>query len=288
MILSEFDYMKPSTLEEAVKLKLANKNSRILAGGTDLFVKMRDNKVRPDMIIDIKGIPGMDEISWKDGFITIGAAVAWTTIKEDEKIESHFPALHQAASSFGCYEVRNRATLGGNLSNAAPGCEGGGPCVVYEARTVIYGPEGYREIPVLEFFRGPGRNDLKEGEILTAVKFPIYPESAKSAYRRASRVKGQDLATCAITVMVLNPDNIMSREVRVGLSAMARTPIRAPELESLLSNKKIDREILELAKTWLRGNLYPRKSSLRGSPDYKKDVLGGFLEEILVGMKMVV
>ena len=288
MILADFDYIKPKTLKEASDVLLEYKNSRILGGGTDLFVKMRDGKIRPEKVVDIKDIEELNKIEWQEGFLKLGSAVTWTQIKEDEKIKKHFPALHQASSHFGCYEIRNRATIGGNLANAAPGSEGGGPCVVYEAITVIYGPGGFREVPINEFYVGPGRTSMKDGEFLAAVKLPIYRENVKSAYRRAARVKGQDLATCAITLMVINPDDIKSREVRTGLSAVARTPSRAPELEEMLSKKEITRETLKTAKTWLKANLYPRASSLRGSPDYKKKVLGGFLEEMLDEFGMIV
>lgn len=288
MILADFDYIKPKTLKEASDYLLEHKNARILAGGTDLLVKMRSGSLRPEKVVDIKDIPELNIIVWEEGSLSIGANVTWTQIKENEKIKKHFPALHQAAGFFGCYEIRNRATIGGNLANAAPGSEGGGPSVVYEVSLTLYGLDGYREIPVNEFLTGPGKTSLKDGEILTSIKFPIPPANAKSAYRRAARVKGQDLATCAITVMALNPDDAVVREIRVGLSAVAKTPARMPELEALLSNKDIDAETLELAKIWMTGNLYPRASSLRGTPNYKKKVLGGFLEEILDEMGLLV
>ena len=288
MILADFDYIKPKTLKEASNYLLEHKNARILAGGTDLLVKMRSGSLRPEKVVDIKDIPELKNIEWDERTLSIGANVTWTEIKENEKITKYFPALHQAASFFGCYEVRNRATIGGNLANAAPGSEGGGPCVVYEVTVTLYGQDGYREIPVNEYLTGPGKTSLKVGEILTAIKFPIPPANARSAYRRAARVKGQDLATCAITLMALNPDDASVREIRVGLSAVARTPARMPELEAILSHKNIDTETLNLAKTWLMNNLYPRASSLRGTPDYKKKVLGGFLEEILDEMGLLV
>lgn len=287
MIMTDFDYIKPGSLESASKILIEDKNSRILAGGTDLFVKIRGGRIRPEKVVDIKGIPGLDEITWGEEGLSIGATATWTQINENERIEKHFPAIVQASSSFGCYDIRNRATLGGNLANGAPGAEGGGPSFIYNAKVKIFGPDGYRTMLVEEFLVGPGRTDLKEGEILTSIIFSLFPAGTKSAYRRASRVKGQDLATCAISVLVLNPDEVVSREVRVALSAVARTPICPAELTSILSYKEINDEVLELAKIWMRGNLYPRASSLRGSPDYKKLVLGGMLEDILIEFNMI-
>lgn len=281
MILAEFDYIKLDTLMEVSKYLLENRNSRIVAGGTDLFVKMRDGGVRPEKVVDIKGIEELHGMTWEEGTLSIGAAVTWTEIKENSDVQKHFPALIHAASNFGCFEIRNRATLGGNLSNAAPGCEGGCPCLIYEAVIKIFGPDGYRETPLNEFFVGPGRTSLKEGEILVSIKLPILPEGTVSAYRRASRVKGQDLATTGMAVLVVNPKDTASRKIRVALSAVARTPLRPMELEELLSHKELDPETMEQAMAWLRNNLYPRASSLRGSPDYKKIVLGTILEDIL-------
>ncbi|MCD4785714.1 MAG: xanthine dehydrogenase family protein subunit M [Candidatus Eremiobacteraeota bacterium] len=285
--MTDFDYIKPESLESAVKILLEDKNSRVLAGGTDLFVKIRGGRIRPKKVVDIKGIPGLDEITWDEEGLSIGATATWTQINENERIKKHFPALIQASSSFGCYDIRNRATLGGNLANGAPGAEGGSPSLIYDAEVKIFGTGGYRTIPVEKFLLGPGKTDLKEGEILTSIIFPLFPAGTKSAYRRASRVKGQDLATCALSVLVLNPDEVVSRKVRVALSAVARTPICPAELTTILSYKEINGEVLELAKVWIKGNLYPRASSLRGSPDYKKLVLGGMLEDILLDFDMI-
>jgi len=107
------------------------------------------------------------------------------------------------------------------------------------------------------------------------------PENSRSAYRRTARVKGQDLATCAMTIMAVNPDNPELREIRTALSAVEKTPTRPPELEEILSHKPITSEILKKAKDWMRENLHPRASSLRGTPDYKREVLGGILEILL-------
>lgn len=287
MIMTEFDYIKPSTLEEASDVLLHNKNSRILAGGTDLFVKIRNKQIKPDVLVDIKGIDGLDQIHWNEGSLFIGVNVTWTQIKENQDIAAHYPALIQAASVFGCYEVRNRATLGGNIANAAPGCEGGGPCLIYDASVKIYGPDGYRTIPLNKFFTGPGRTVLKEGEILTQIIFPAVSPAAKSIYKRASRTKGQDLASCAITFYADKLEESAAGEVRLAMAAAAPTPARFPELENLLSYKIIDGETLELAKVWMKRNLYPRASSLRGTPRYKKIILGNLLEEILLELKLL-
>lgn len=287
MLSADFEYVKPDSLEDAVEILLKNRNSRILAGGTDLIVKIRGGSLNPGLVVDIKGIDSLNRIDWSEGYISIGAGVTWNRIKYDRLVNEHFPALIHASQSFGCYEVANRATLGGNLANGAPGAEGGCPCAVYGAEIEIFGPDGRRIVPLNQFLLGPGHTALKDGEILISVRMPAGSPGSKSAYRRASRVRGQDLATCGIAVMVLNPDGITDRKVRVALSAVAKTPYRPPELEDMLSGRVIDEEVMGKVRAWLMGNLYPRASSLRGSPDYKKRVLGALLEDILSDFGMI-
>lgn len=287
MILSKFDMVSPKTVEEAAALLKEHKNSLVLAGGTDLLIKIRSGSHRPEMVVDIKKIDGLDRIEWEMGHLFIGACADWTQINRNSEIRKHFPALYDASKEFGCFEIRNRATIGGNICNASPGAEAGGPAVVYEAEVMTDGVNGKRKMPVTDFIKGPGRTALEQGEIMTGILLPAPPENSKSAYRRTARVKGQDLATCATTVMAVNPDNPEEREIRVGLSAVLKTPSRSDELEKILSKKKIDKDVLDRAKSWLFNNLHPRASSLRGTPDYKRHVMGGMLEILLEDMGVV-
>ena len=220
MIMHDFDYYRPDTLKEASTLLSQHNNSMVLAGGTDLLVKMRGGKHRPDRVVDVKAIDGLDCICWREGDLFIGANVTWTQLKNDETVKTHFPALHQSCRRFGCFEIRNRATLGGNVCSASPGCESGGPLVVYEALVEIYGPTGIRREPVVTFITGPGRTSLKSGELVSGVLIPRTLPKTRSAYRRIARVQGQDLATCAVTVLAVNPDDPKTRQVRVGMSAV--------------------------------------------------------------------
>lgn len=281
MAMTAFDYHRPKTLETASKLLLEHKNSMILAGGTDLFVKMRKGSHRPDVLIDVKSIQEVSGFAWEEGRMFIGAAVTWTEIKMNEAIRKYFPALHQAACNFGCQEIRNRATIGGNICSASPGAESGGPGLVYDASVKLWKKSGERIIPLKDFMTGPGQTALLSGEIMTGLLLPKPPENCRSAYRRTARVRGQDLATCAITVMAVNPDIPPTREIRVALSAVLKTASRPPELEEILSKKRITSEVLEKAKTWLRDNLHPRASSLRGTPDYKREAMGGMLQILI-------
>lgn len=281
MITAEFDYFAPTTVKEASQLLTERKNSMILAGGTDILIRVRNGAHRPARLVDIKNIKQLKRIEWVKEGLFIGSCVTWTQIKENPIVKDNFPALHQASQRFGCREIRNRATIGGNICNASPGAEAGGPAVVYEALIKVESLNGKKLVPVNKFITGPGRTSLQTGEITTGVILPKPPQNSRSAYRRTARVKGQDLATCAITIMAVNPETPESREIRAGLSAVMKTPFRPPELEKILSQKPITREVLKQAKQWMRDNLHPRASSLRGTPDYKREVIGGMLEILL-------
>jgi aerobic carbon-monoxide dehydrogenase medium subunit len=248
---------------------------------------MRNGSHSPDRVIDIKNISELNKIGWENGKLFVGASTTWTDIKNNADLAKHFPAFPQAAGVFGCHEVRNRATLGGNICHASPGAEAGGPCVVYEAKVKLWNNGKERVIPITDFITGPGKTSIEHGEIMMGILIPLLPEGSLSAYRRAARVKGQDLATCAVTVAVVNPGETANRRFRVGLSAVMKTPSRSPELEEMLSGKIITEDVLESAKLWLRENLHPRASSLRGTPGYKRDVMGGMLEILLREMKVM-
>jgi len=281
MIASTFNYHKPSTLREASETLTLYKNSMIMGGGTDLIVRMRNGTQSPENVVDVKGIDELNKIYWDGEGLFIGAAISITQVKNNTDVKERFPALHQASCVFGCSEIRNRATIGGNLCNASPGAETAGPLLIYNSTAKIWSEGKIKSLPLSDFFTAPGRTALKHGEILTGVTIPTPPAGALSSYRRAARVKGQDLATCAISVMIVNPKKLQEREIRIALSAVMKTPSRARELEKILSGRAITPEVLTEAKNWMRNNLYPRASSLRGTPDYKKDVLCGMLEIIL-------
>jgi CO/xanthine dehydrogenase FAD-binding subunit len=149
---------------------------------------------------------------------------------------------------------------------------------VLEAECVLHGPDGERTIPTADFYRGPGRSALGRGEILKALRVPIAPRSARSAYLRRSRVRGMDLAGLNLALLVLDAAEPARRVVRVAMGAVAGTPIRAPAVESLLSGAPITRARLDQAQAALSGSIAPRATSLRASPEYKQAMVAHLLE----------
>jgi CO/xanthine dehydrogenase FAD-binding subunit len=198
-------------------------------------------------------------------------------------VTEHFPVLVQAARVFACNEIRHRATIGGNIAHASPGAEFGTPLVVLDASALIEGVAGQRQVPIEQFFLGPGRSclDRAKGEWLAALRVPILKVPTAMAYRRYSRVKGMDLACAALSVLVKEPAVVARREVRLALGAVAPVPALRKEAGALLSRCAWTVEVVERAKQAMLAGIEPRRSSIRSTPEYKKHILGVYLEDTL-------
>ncbi len=287
-MLYEFDYYAPKTIKEASELLLNLPDAKIMAGGTDLLVNIRAGKERPSAVIDIKRIKGLNQIEWKGNYLSIGALTLFNQLLENDIIRNKYKVLYECASVMGCYEIRNKATIGGNIMNASPGAESGSPLFVLEAEVVLEDGENKRQLKISEFVKGVGKTDIKRGEILTEILIPKYPDNMRSTYFRGRRVKGMDLASLNLAMLILNPDDDSDREIRVAMGAVHITPLRIPEIEEMLSKKKLTVEILEKVKKRVAELINPRATSLRATPEYKKVMVGNFIEmglEKLLGMK---
>ena len=280
-MLRPFDYYSPKTLEEACKLLHDIEDACILAGGTDLLVKIRDGKHKAPAVVDIKAIKELEKISVDDDELVIGALATVTDLLEWLKKNPHpqLDLLKEAGEVFGCLEIRHRATVCGNIAHASPGAEFGSPMFVLEAKAVIHGPKGERTLPVDEFYKGPTWNALEKGELLKALRLPIPAKSSKSHYRRSSRIKGMDLASMNVALLVINPDNEKERKVRIAMGAVWKVPLRAREVEEMLSGSPISKEKLALAGQKLSDSINPRASSLRATPEYKKAMVAHITED---------
>ena len=284
-MMMPFDYHRPRDLSEALESLRQIPGAMVLAGGTDLLVKMRRGKLRPPALVDIKGLEDCRGIARENGHLSIGALTDFQELLESDLVRERCEVLHQAARVMGCYEIRRRATLGGNVVNASPGAESGSPLAVLEAQIELAGLDGRRRLPVAEFWQGPGRTALAPGELLVRVLIPELPSGSRGLYRRRSRVRGMDLASMNAAVVILHPRTIDRREVRIALGAMAPTPVRAGPIERMLAGREIDEQLLGRLRTEISRDLHPRATSLRASPEYKKHMAGalvaGALKELL-------
>ncbi|MGE5586438.1 MAG: FAD binding domain-containing protein [Bacillota bacterium] len=266
-MLLPFDYVRARSREEAVDLACrAGADGKFLAGGTDLLVRMHDRQLRPRVVIDLKGIDGMQAIGCCDSEgLVIGAATPLNRLITDGAVRSKYCLLAEAAHTVGSLQIRNRASLGGNISNASPAADTAPALLLYEAEIVTWGPSGPREIPVGEFFRGPGTAALAEGEFVFQIRLPVLKERSYGVYLKLGRTSAVDLAIASVAVLALE-----GGEVRIALGAVAPTPIRVKEAEAIVRSRKDEGAIREAAAT-ARRRAAPI-SDIRASKEYRLEM----------------
>ncbi len=266
------EYVKPGGLAEAVSL-LRQDDACALAGGTDVVVQMREGKLRPRLVVDIKGLAELQGITGQSGGVWVGALVTMAEIVKSPLLQA-YRAVVQGAGCMGCCEIRHRATIGGNVGNASPSGDAAVPLLVFHPQVVIHGPGGQRHLPLANFFRGAGKTVLQPGELIKGFLLP--PPPAFSLYMRHTRVKGMDLAGVSLAAAIDRQG-----QVTVSMGAVAPTPTRFPQVEELLSGRPLSWEVIAQAAEVLSAAITPRATSLRATPAYKKEMAKVFLHTAL-------
>ena len=257
--MRRFEYARPSTLTEAIAL-LAGEgaNARVLAGGTDLLIRLRDRTLTPALVVDVKRIPEMQpSITEGDGAVRVSAGTTITEVMESEVMRRLYPALAEAARYVGSVQIRNRATLCGNQCNASPAADTATPLLVYGAVVVIAGPSGERRVPLDEFFVRSGVTTLAAGELVTAIVLPLPSGSSRSAFQRRTRRRGHDLASVTVSVAFANDG------VRLAYGSLGPRP------RLLVGDPGSAEELLERA-VW---EASPSPTSVRAGPEYRLAML---------------
>ena len=269
--LPSFDYVRAASADEAVGLLTEHGNTaRLLMGGTDLFPNMRDGKLRPQVVVDVKGLPGLRDIGYDESRgLTVGAAVTMNELARHPDVRAHYPLLAEAASTVASYQIRNRATLGGNLCNASPCADTTPAALVLGAGLVLYGPEGEREVPAEAFFLGPGQTVLQPTELLLAVRLPLPPARSAGRYLKLGRQRSGDLALVGVAVQGFVDGTASGVRFRVGLASVAPTAIRAREAEEVLAVNPPGEQTFTLAAQKARAAASPI-SDVRGSAEYQQ------------------
>ena len=277
-----FEYVLVSKASEAMGILASRPQAEVLAGGTDLLLRLREESAPGKLLVDIKRCSGLRGIEVREEGLFIGALTTIREIHESDEIRMRYRALWDAAKVFGCYEIRNRATIGGNVVHASPGAECGTPLFAFEAGVEVIGPSGARVVPIAEFWYDAGRVHLAPGEIVSGFLLPKQQRPVDSRYLRISRTKGMDLAALGVTVVVVAPREPAEREVRLAMAAVERVPYRSREVEAHLSRRSIDGRVLDEAKELMASIIHPRESSIRATPAYKRAMVGNLAELILV------
>jgi aerobic carbon-monoxide dehydrogenase medium subunit len=276
--MTEIRYVAPRSLDEAIgAFAAAGSAARIMAGGTDLLVQMRSGLVRPGLIVDIKNIDEMTEIEeTAGGGFRIGAAVSGAVLAEHAKFAKAWPGVLEAVNLIGSKQVQGRASAGGNLCNGSPAGDSIPAMIAAGAMVTIQGPNGRRELPVEKVPAGPGRTNLTPGEILVSFTMPPRPPGASDAYLRMIPRTEMDIAVVGLGVSLTLKDGVCTA-ARVGLGAVAPTPLLVEAAGQALTGSRLDDAALEKAAEACRAACRPIDDK-RGTIAYRVKTAGVLLK----------
>jgi len=265
-----FEYYSIESLEEAVKLlRKYGSEASILAGGTDLLVNMKKRITEPKHLINIKKITELNGIVETPKGVRIGAATKLRSIEKSEMIRKSFPVLYEAVKLIGSIQVRNMATIGGNICNASPAADSAPALLVLDAKAEIMGQSGLRSISLSEFFIGPGKTALRQGELLTGLSIPGLPESSGSSFLKIGRTS-MDIATINVATFLRLRGEVVE-DCRIALGAVAPTPIRILRAEANLKGKMINQDAIWEAANIVSEDIKPI-TDIRATAEYRKNV----------------
>jgi carbon-monoxide dehydrogenase medium subunit len=271
-----FEYLEPESIEEALTiLSQYQGKSKIIAGGTDLMLQIRNKAVKPEYVVDITRIPGLDHITFDDQQgLRLGALTTIRALETSVELQRMYPIISQAAGQLGSVAIRNVATVGGNLCNALPSAETSQALLALSARVRVVGPGGERTIPLEGFFTGVGKTLLRPDELLLEILVPESPPHTSGIYIKHSPRGPIDLAIVNITVlMTMEQDHRVCRDAKIVLGAVSPTPLRAKKAENMLKGKRVDGALIDRAAQVASDEAHPRQGSIRGSFEYKKEMV---------------
>ena len=270
-----FDFYQPSTLAEASRLLKDNgPGGRFLAGGTDLVIAMKEKGLLPKYIVDLKHVPGLSGIRENgDGTLTIGALTTMYAVETSPVITKKYPFVAQSAAEVGSIQIRNRATVGGNMANATPSADVAPSLIALNATAKIVSAGGGRSVPLEQFFRGPGQTVMNPDEILTEITIPKTGPQLVGEYIKFSPRDMMDLAYIGVAVAYHLGSDRKCSGVRIVLGAVAPTPIRARNSEALLEGKILTEELAAQVGDEAARESKPI-SDVRSSADYRRAMVG--------------
>ena len=270
--MKEFEYLEPKSLQQALEwLHTHRGRARILAGGTDLYLRLRKHVFLPDYVIDLKRVPELDYITPnRGGGVQIGPTALQGEIARSSVIRQLYPALAEAALWVGAVQTRNRATVVGNLCNASPAADTAPALLSYGAQVKIASVNGERVVPLEEFFVGPGRTVLQDNELVAEVILPAPRPHTGGAFFRRTRTAMDIAVVCGATVLHLT--NGTCQEARISLGAVGPMPLRAVRAEAVLQGQTLTDQRLEEASHIASEEARPI-DDVRGSAEYRREMV---------------
>lgn len=281
--MKDFEYAAATTVDEAVSLLAARGGkAKILAGGTDILVQLREGLREAELVVDIKKVPELTQMSFDaNRGLHLGAAVPCYRIYGDKAVAAAYPALADSARIIGGWQIQSRASIGGNLCNSSPAADSIPSLIALGATCHIAGPQGTRRLPVEEFCTAPGRNVLGRGEFLVSLEFPAPAAHSGSHYLRFIPRNEMDIAVVGAGAWVqLDDAGKIIRTARIGLAAVAPTPKLAAEASAWLAGKPVGADTLTKAGELARKVATPI-SDMRGPAEYRLHLVGVLVERAL-------
>ncbi len=267
--IPEINYFRASTIEEALELISKLESVKVLAGGSDLLIDLKIRRYEVRNVVDISGIKELNFIEDRGDHVAIGAATKLQDIIESPVIAAKAPVLAEAVSEMASWQVRNVATIGGNLCNASPAADTAPPLLVMNARLRLVSLEGEREVPITEFFLGPRKTVLRRGELLKEIVVP-YERGSGASFIKLGRRNAFTLSVVAVATLVKVRNGIFD-DVRVALNSVAPRPVRAVSVEKFLKSREVSMSAVEEGAKRVLQDISPI-SDVRASADYRREM----------------
>ncbi len=274
MSLPKFQYLAPKSVEEACSLLVQHtEKAKVVAGGTDLLVNMKNRELTPQYLIGLKNIPNLDYVKYDaaEG-LRIGALASHKTIARSPLVRDKFDLLADAASKVGTPQIRNMGTIGGNLCNAAPSADTASPLIVLGATVKLVSPKGERTVPLEQFFTGPLETCLELDELLTEIRVPEPAPRTSGVYLKLCARGTVDIATVGVALVLTLADDSSCTDVRIALTTAAPTPMRAKRAEQVLIGKSLEDNVIEETAQTASEEARPR-TSMRGTAEYRREMV---------------
>jgi CO/xanthine dehydrogenase FAD-binding subunit len=276
-VTQSFEYHRPASLAEALALKKSTPDARFIAGGTDLMVRLREGTPRPPALISLRGVEALSGIELGSP-IRFGALTPVADVLEHRALGEAHPVFAQAARTLGSTQIRNAATVGGNLVNASPCADMAQPLLVHDAQVVIAAADSKRRMPLEDFFVAPGETRLGPEEVLTAIEVDPPPAGSRAVFFKKGRVR-MDIAVASVCVLLHVVDGRCAL-ARVSAGSVAPRPIRLHRVEALLEGERIDEALVARAQSEAEAEVTPI-TDVRGTSEYRRHIVGAFVARAL-------
>lgn len=261
IITHDFDYLKPKTTEALIELLSTHEKTAILAGGTDIICNIKEGLVKPNFLIDIKGLKHFSEIELVGNELKIGALVTFSQLIDSDIIKEKYPLLFQASKLVASMGIRNRATIAGNICSAVPCMDCGAPLSAYEAYIHTISKDGIRKISIDDWFIAPRKTAIKSNEFVTHIT--INMEKHVGVYSKLGRYQGEDLAQATVAIACSK-----GKKYRISFGSVGPVPIKAKQIEQLLEGKDITDSLIKEAKAIIEGIIFPI-TDIRSTKEYR-------------------